>query len=460
MRRFIPVPLTILCVVALWRTPCDAAVKPNILIVFTDDQRWDAFHASGNDKIDTPNLDSLAERGMRFTNAFVTLSICGPSRAAMLTARYNSANGVVTAGGGNLNKNEVTFAQRLKPLGYRTGVAGKWHLATTPTQCGFDFASTCKGNGTWYGRQFERNGEKVTAKGFVDDFIAAETIGFMEKAKAADEPFVFWMCTQVPHMDHKYEWPALPEYLDHYHTQSMPLTPTWNDDLSGKPAHLKTSRSRTQAIKYGYEDPEAIRRHTRDYYASVEQMDASLGRVLDALDRLKIRESTWILFMADNGWMMGDHGFTSKVLAYEESIRVPMMIVGPGVKPGVCDELVLGIDLSATILDVTGLDRPDKIHGRSLLPLAKAEPDVKWRHEFLYEAPKSQLETKPLWAVRNDRWKYVETLLDPKTGEVFQELYDLENDPQEMRNLANSPEQAERVSQLAADMVRLKKEIQ
>jgi arylsulfatase A-like enzyme len=131
---------------------------------------------------------------------------------------------VVTAGGGRLNEGEVTFAERLKPLGYRSAVVGKWHLATTPSECGFDFASICKGNGAWYGRSFERNGEKVIAEGFVDDFIADESIGFIERSVAADAPFVLWMCTQVPHMDRKFEWPADPEFLDRYSRASLPTS--------------------------------------------------------------------------------------------------------------------------------------------------------------------------------------------------------------------------------------------
>jgi arylsulfatase A-like enzyme len=175
---------------------------------------------------------------------------------------------------------------------------------------------------------------------------------------------------------------------------------------------------------------------------------------------MELRDNTWILFMSDNGWMMGDHGFTSKVLAYEESIRVPMMIAGPTTRPTVRDELVLGIDLSATILDLAGVGAPTNIHGNSLLPLTGEEVTAKWRGAFLYEAPQSQLESRPLWAIRTQRWKLIETHMDPGTGEVFHELYDLQNDPREMQNLANEPGQRDRVSELAAELSRMKKNIQ
>lgn len=445
---------------SVWGLSVQAVERPNILILFTDDQRWDALHCAGNDKISTPNLDSIAARGTLFKNAFVTLSICSPSRAAMLTARYNSANGVTVVGKGTMNPGEVTFAQRLKEHGYRTGVTGKWHLGNTPADCGFDFSSVCLSNQTWYGRTFHRNGEKVTTEGFVDDFVVSESIDFIEEASAKGDPFVLWLCTQVPHMDHHQAWPPLPEFLDRYHRQSMPLTHTWNDNLNGKPPYLKESRSRTQALSYGYDDPDAIREHTRQYYASVEQMDASIGRLLDVLDRLKLRDNTWILFMGDNGWMMGDHGFTSKVLAYEESIRVPMMVTGPGTKARTDEHLVLGIDFSATVLDLAGIGRPAEIHGRSLLPLVRPSSDVTdWRTDFLYEAPDPQLGSKPLWAVRDDRWKYIETITETDAGETFVELYDLQNDPQEMRNLAQEPDQKDRLDAVDRRLQALKDEL-
>ena len=206
----------------------------------------------------------------------------------------------------------------------------------------------------------------------------------------------------------------------------MPLPKTWNDDLAGKPDYLRRSRHRTQALKYGYDNPTNIRRHTRDYIASVEQMDATVGRVLDELDRLKVRDKTWIIFMGDNGWMLGEHGMTSKVLPYEESMRVPMAIAGPSTSPKVSTDLVLNIDLTATIYDLAGLPVPTSLHGRSLLALVSGEAPSDWRTSFLYEAPTPQLGSRPLWAARNSRWKYIETHVDE--GKVFAELYDLQAD--------------------------------
>ncbi|WP_146389853.1 sulfatase-like hydrolase/transferase [Allorhodopirellula solitaria] len=435
-------------------TPRQHVSQPNIVFVLTDDHRWDSCGAMGNPQIQTPNLDRIADRGTRFCNAFVTLAICSPSRAACLTGRYGSANGVTAYGNVPLNDGETTFAQALRTVGYATGVTGKWHLKTSPADCGFDFASTCWGNGTWYDRKFTIDGQQKEMPGFVDDVAADESIRFIDQSLQAGKPFVLWMCTQVPHMDSKHTWPAKQEYLANYKTEEMPLPETWDDDLAGKPEYLKTSRNRSQAVKYGYKDPDAIREHARDYYASVEQMDAAVGRVLDRLDRQGLRENTWVIFMGDNGWFLGEHGLTSKVLPYEESMRVPMAIAGPKTSALVSDELVLNIDLTATIYELAGLSAPASLHGRSLISIVTGRHVDDWRTSFLYEAPTPQLGSQPLWAVRDARWKYVETNTDAESGKVFPELYDLQSDAVEKRNLADHPNHRKQLSHLQETLVR------
>ncbi len=435
------------------------AEQPNILFILTDDQRWDLFRASGNERIATPNLDRIAEHGTRFENAFVTLAICSPSRAACLTGRYGSSNGVTSVGNVRLHPSETTFAAILKQAGYATGVTGKWHLKSTPEECGFEFVSTCWSNGTWYDREFTVNGEKKVMPGFVDDVVASESLRFIEQARSQRKPFVLWMCTQVPHMDHRLTWPAREEYLDNYSVDEMPLPETWNENLSGKPIYLKTSRNRTQALKYGYDQPENILRHSRDYYAGVEQMDAAVGRVLDELERLNLRENTWIIFMGDNGWMLGEHGMTSKVLPYEESMRVPMAVAGPKTTQSVSSALVLNIDLTATVYELAGVPIPESLHGRSLLPIISGNAPADWRTSFLYEAPTPQLGSRPLWAVRGERWKYVETQVGDDSGDVFAELYDLNSDPIESNNVARLPEHHARASAFANQLRQLKRAI-
>jgi arylsulfatase A-like enzyme len=429
--------------------------QPNVLFILTDDQRHDAMGCAGNAFVRTPAIDSLAARGARFENGFVTLSICSPSRAACLTGRYGSANGV-TRVPGTLRAGERTIAHRLKDAGYRTGMIGKWHLHNTPEQCGFDHATYFVSNGPYYDRAVIESGRETTAPGYIEDYNAAQGVRFLEQSAKSARPFFLFYCTQVPHMNDKFEWPARPETLARIPAGDMPLPPTWQDDLTGKPPYLRTGRNRQQALRYGYDEADNIRRHFQHYYAAIAEMDAALGRVLAKLDDLGLRDETYILFMGDNGWFMGEHGLTSKVLPYEESIRVPMIVAGPGLRRATNGRLALNVDIAPTILELAGLPVPDDVHGVSLLPLLRGEP-VDWRGSFLYEAPTPSLGSWPLYAVRTDRWKYVQTFdRDAPDRLVFEELYDLKADPHETTNLAARTDHADRLAALTSELARLR----
>lgn len=429
--------------------------RPNFLFIFTDDQRHDALGCV-NPLARTPHLDALASRGVRFSNAFVTLSICSPSRAAVLTGLYGSANGVTTLGT-RIRQGLPTFASSLRQAGWRTGMVGKWHLGTTPAQAGFDEHRFFVSNGPYYNRPVVIDGRKQNVPGFIDDWVAEQAVDFMTRATADKKPFVLWMCTQVPHMDHTMDWNPREESLRRFDQDKMPLPPTWNDDLAGRPGYLKTARSRTQAATYGYDKPDGIRRHWQRYLAALSEVDASIGKALAALKRLGLENDTYVLFMGDNGWFLGEHGFTSKVLPYEQSIRVPMMLAGPGIRPGVDDHLVLNIDLPATMYELAGVDAPP-MHGQSLRPLLDRRPGPPWREAFLYESPQPVLGAYPLLAVRDQRWKYIRTFdADDRRKLIFEELYDLQADPHETTNLAGRAEHADRIKTMAATMATLRR---
>jgi len=237
-----------------------------------------------------------------------------------------------------------------------------------------------------------------------------------------------------------------------YDENAMPVPDSWHDDLRDKPTYLRDSRSRKQALSYGYDRRENIQRHFRRYYAAITEMDAAVGRVLKAVDDLGLRDNTYILFIGDNGWFMSEHGFTSKVLPYEESIRVPMIVAGPGIAARIDNHMVLNIDLAPTILELAGVRVPENIHGLSLVPLLKNRP-VDWRKSFLYEAPTPSLGSWPLMALRTERYKYVRTFdLDERARLVFEELYDLRRDLKEMTNLADDPSYRSIKQQLAAEL--------
>ena len=442
------------------RGEADVARKPNLIFILTDDQRFDALGCV-TPWIHTPNLDALAKRGVRFDRAFVATSICSPSRACCLTGRYGRANGVLGLGQ-SLKRTEVTFAHLLRRAGYQTGYVGKWHIQwPRPKGAGFDFVTYFMSNGPHHNRKVIERGRSKMAQGYVEDYLADQSIEFMEQAVKKGAPFVLHHATQIPHMDHKFSWPARQETLDRYPLDRMPVPTSWRDNLTGKPPYLKQARSYTRAQgMYGYRDAAAIRRHWQAYCASITEMDASLGRIVAALGRLNIRDNTWIILMGDNGWFMGEHGLTSKVLAYEESMRVPFIVSGPGLKGAVCDEMILNADIAPTFLELAGLPVPDNMHGRSLLPLLQGKTDG-WRTSVLYEAVRPELGVQPTVAIRTRRWKYTQTLDAADQDKVaFEELYDLDADPHEMTNLVQVAGHLATVKQLNAELAALRASIQ
>ena len=418
--------------------------RPNIVVILTDDQRLDALGASGNPHIHTPNLDRLAARSVRFTQAHVVMSLCSPSRAAILTGRYGSANGV-TSLDAPLRAGETTFAQALKAVGYRTALSGKWHIGGTPEDAGFDHACYFRGNGTYVGRQVFDQGKEVRPAGHVDNYCVDRSIAFLEDASRRPEPFLLMHAPQLPHMDGQQAWPAPEKFRARYDPAALRLPATVMGDLYGKPKYLAEVRNRTQADSYGYQDVEKVRAHIRDYYAVITQMDEMLGRLLDAMDRLKLRENTWIIFLSDNGWLLGEHRMTSKVLAYADSVRVPLLISGPGVKPGVEARLALNLDIAPTVLELAGAPARAGLHGASLLPLVREGPGA-WRETFVYECLDGYGGTRPMLAAMTPRWSLIRTW--QKRSEVgteakpFEELYDREGDPAEAVNVAGSAETA------------------
>ncbi len=434
---------------------CDAeavADRPNLILIYTDDQRFDGVAANGNELIQTPNLDRLMARSVRFTHAAVVMSLCSPSRAAALTGRYGSANGV-TGLAQRLADGETTFAQQLKEAGYQTAMVGKWHLGDRVPDAGFDFRCYFQGNGTYYGRKVWDNTRHVSPEEHVDAYCVGRSIAFLDEAVKSPKPFVLFHATQLPHMDHRHSWPSEPQHRGLYDDGKMPLPSTWQGDLAGKPPYLAEVRNRTQALKYGYDRPGLIRAHMGDYYGVISEMDSILGELFDALTRLDLWNNTWILFMSDNGWLLGEHGMTSKVLPYSASVRVPMCVYGPGIEPRVEERIALNIDIAPTLLDLAGVEIPARMHGHSLLPVLRQQP-AGWREAFVYECLGGYGGNRPMLAACDARWKLIHTWDRPSdAGSVppaFVELYDMDNDPDERVNLADSPEGADARARLAA----------
>ncbi|HEV7350314.1 sulfatase-like hydrolase/transferase [Telluribacter sp.] len=437
---------------------CVAQLKPNFIVILTDDQRFDAVQENGNPAILTPNLDRLMKKGKNFTNAHVVFALCSPSRAAILTGRYGSANGVLELSS-KLNPGEKTIASYLKEQGYYTGVSGKWHVDQSPQALGFDFATTFYSNGTYHGRKITDQGKMVQPNEHCDAYCARRSLDFLQMAAAKDQPFFLFHNTQLPHMDDHMEWPAQDSTRARYQSSDMPVATNKNDDLANKPKYLKTVRNRTQASVYGYPDKDKIQAHTLDYYSVITEMDAFVGSILKKVDELGLADNTYLIFLSDNGWMLGDHGFTSKVLPYQPSTHVPMCIAGPGIAPSVNASLVLNIDIAPTLLDLAGLKLPARMHGQSLKPvLTGKKPGI--RDFFIYEGLGSYGGAKPNLTVISDRYRYIVTYEDEELDRVnFRELYDLKTDTDEMENLASRPQYASRIKTFEKAIDRHRKEV-
>ncbi|QYY36523.1 sulfatase-like hydrolase/transferase [Ruficoccus sp. ZRK36] len=469
--------------------------RPNILFIFSDDQRADALGAVNPDIV-TPHLDSLAKDGVVFDRAYVTTAICSPSRASTLTGRYGTRNGVSTLSAA-LNEGERTFAQYLGDVGYRTAQFGKWHIKTTPAEAAFQSYAQMYSNGSWYHRNIDSNipgAPKALNGRFYEEVMADMLIDYIDESASSGQPFVAWWCNQVPHLDEKMQYPDVDDTQALYDPADMRVPTNWADEPSAwtvesgeRPPYLAQSRfvSKSAEENYGgpggYDNPapgirnrtvgeDNVQNHLREYYAAVTALDRQIGRVLarlkdpngDGDTSDSIANNTWIIFMGDNGWFTGHHRFTSKVLPYEEASRVPMLVWGPGVSPRTESHLVLNIDLTRLILDIAGT-QADTSHMQGLnLRTLIDEPDTNWRESVYLEGVISEpsLGAEPFDAVVKDHYKLIRTYAD-SSGEsvVWLELYDLETDPDEMHNLSNDPAYASIRDDLTRSLVAQKSAI-
>jgi arylsulfatase A-like enzyme len=414
-----------------WASHLAAPDKPNFVILLVDDQRWDALSHGKETYFMTPALAKAAAQGTYFPNAFVTLSICSPSRAAILSGQYGSRNGVMNMQS-RMKEEAGTLAHTLKNNGYATAVFGKWHLPNQPTNLGFDYSFVFNGITSYWDVDFLENGKKTTTEGFVDDQTIDQMISYLKKR--SENPFFLFVNTFAPHMDEDYDWPIRESVRNNFDLDKAPVPRDWNTDFTGKPDYLPVGRPHQRALEYGYDKPDSIRSHVYKYAAANLAMDQAVGKLFDYLAASGLSENTYVMVLGDNGWFMGEHGLTSKVLAYEESIRVPFFIVGRDVRSGKSEEMVLNIDLFPTITALAGIRNQLPMPGISLKKdlFSKSKPTRKY---IFYEAPLPVHGTYPHYAIRTSDWKYIITYDEKRPDTVyFEELYHLKKDPQELTN--------------------------
>ncbi len=469
------------------------AKRPNIVVFFSDDHTTQSISAYGDARklLKTPGIDRLATEGMRFDRCLVTNSICGPSRAALLTGAYAHVNGFWNNTNSRFDSNQATFPKLLHGAGYQTAIIGKWHLGTDPT--GFDHWQILPGQGAYYNPPMIRNGEKITIPGYVTDIITDETLKWLG-TRDRSKPFLLMCQHKAPHrewepalrhlgfdQDRVYDEPT--NLFDDYanrgpavKAQDMSLEATMTErDLKLVAPKALTTEQRKEWDAY-YEPRNAAyraanlsgkaltkwkyQRYLHDYLACVKSVDESVGKVLAQLDRDGLADNTIVIYASDQGFFLGEHGWFDKRWIFEESLRTPFVVRWPGVvKAGTTtDRLVSLLDVAQTLLDVAGVPAPERMQGRSLVPLLKGQLPADWRTAFYYQYVEypSPHRVRPHEGVITDRYKLVRYF---GVGDDYHELFDRFSDPAEMKSVYGDAAYAEARTALTADLARLKAEL-
>ena len=419
------------------------------MVIVTDDQRPDAMSCyekpSTLSFLKTPNMDRLAAGGVRFRNAFVTTSLCSPSRASMLSGKYVHTH-LVNRLHADLPADCRIFPSLLKEAGYQTGFVGKWHLGpdSDAPDPAFDHWVGVRGQGRYVDPTLNINGERSKVSGYSEELFADHAIEFITRQR--DQPFFLWLAHKAPHS------PCTPpEHLETlYDDIEVPLPATYHETHEDKPEWFVQCHDHDYFHGLLY-PVERYQKYVKNYCRTLVSVDENLGRILDTLDEQGLAEDTAIFYLGDNGHFLGEHQLYSKMLAYEESIRIPLIVRYPGFAPaGVsCDDIVLSVDLAPTILEMADLPVPGDMEGRSARQLVAGNSVTDWRRSFLYEYFTSTWGVPSLECVRTaDDWKYVRFA-------DWEQLYNLNEDPTEVRNLAGTDEYAEKKEALMAELRQL-----
>ena len=441
-----------------------AAARPNFLFVYADDQRWDAMGVVQREQgerarfpwFQTPNMDRLAAEGVRFRNAFVVHSLCSPSRAAFLTGLYNHLNGVAN-NHTPFPANSITHAALLRAAGYRTGYIGKWHMGQQRgPRPGFDYSASYVAHGRYDDCPFEIDGARTETMGWVDDVATDFAIEFLKQNQA--KPFLLIVGYKSPHGPRTPPARWQSELGDVEAKPAVTATnfaPYRGKVEAGQPAKAQPAPARASEAPHG-PGPELV----RNYFRTIAAVDENLGRLLATLDELRLAENTVVVYASDNGFFLGEHGLGDKRAAYEESIRIPLLLrypkLGDRAKGKVIDALALNIDLAPTFLDLASVPVPAQMQGKSWRPLLESKPAA-WRKSFFYEYfYEKGFAITTVLAVRTESAK----LIRYPGHDDWTELFDLKADPNETRNLAGDARGQKLLESMKAEFERQAKSIE
>lgn len=441
--------------------------KPNIVFILTDDQAWNVLGRDGRYTfMKTPNIDRIADEGLVFENAYVTTSLCSPSRASFMTGCYAHKHSVYVNSYGDPDPNVPFLPKILQDAGYETAFLGKWHMkdGANPRD-GFDYWLSFDRQGQYIDPPLNENGREFSEKGYITDILTDYAIRWLKRPR--EKPFCLFLWHKAVHAP----FTPAPSDSSAFADALIPEYENWYDDMEDKPQWIR--RGWFYGVHYdnwkesiGKPVPEKIDPHPWDpknpkvmgYLRAMLAVDRSVGNIRACLEELNIMDKTVLVFGSDNGFFIGSHQRGDKRLMYEESIRIPLIMRYPEmIKAGtISSEMVLNLDVAPTLIELSGGNLPGDIQGNSLVPLLKQE-DTKWRKSFMYEYFQEAYAPGfvTMVGVRNERYKYIESLNLP--GDI-NELYDLEMDPGEMENKINDPAYEAIKSEMIRELQRLKAE--
>ncbi len=503
-RRYVFAGATLLCIVVSSAHPAAAAAardaRPNILYIMSDDHGYQAISAYGSQLIDTPNIDRIAKAGVRFDRCYVTNSLCGPSRACLLTGTYSHVNGMYDHYTSTFNNALPTFPKLLQAAGYQTAIVGKWHLTSDPA--GFDYWDVLPGQGRYYRPEFITAAGKTAVPGYVTDVITKKSLDWLRNERNPNEPFLLMVHHKAPHRP----WDPASEKLAAFEKATYPEPATLFDNYATRGRAAKEATMRMDDLnptidlklwaptdgnrkwlyaqmlpeerkqwekhvdprleKFNQADPQGrdrtrwyYQQYLRDYLACISSVDDSVGQLLDYLDQAGLADNTIVVYASDQGFYLGEHSWFDKRFMYEQSLRTPLMIRWPGtVQPGTVDNhMVSNLDFAETFLDAAGIAAPETMQGRSFLPILRGQPPADWRTTFYYhyyEGVKYDHHVPRHEGVTNGDAKLIYFY---PIGEW--QLFDLKKDPQELTNVWNQPEYATTQKALLAELHRLRTDL-
>lgn len=471
----------------------------NIVYIMSDDHAQQAISCYDTRYASTPNIDRLAEEGVKFTNSFVVNSISGPSRACLLTGKYSHKNGMID-NSVTFNTSQPTFPPMLQKAGYQTALIGKWHLGGTPTQSsGFDHWEILIGQGEYYNPDFITPSGKVTEQGYATHIITQKSLDWLSH-RNKEKPFCLMIHHKAPHR----LWAAEEKYLSLFEDSIFNVPPTFWDNYESKNGnpprvaakeqemHINDLRIR-EDIKIDYVDRRMnqsqlaawnavyqpisdyfrranlsgkalteykYQRYMRDYLKTSQSVDDAVGEVYAYLKKEGLLENTIIIYTSDQGFYLGEHGWFDKRFMYEESFRTPLVMRLPSQfkKKGNVTQFVQNIDHAPTFLAMAGIAKPQDIDGESYLPIIKDNNTKNWRtsmyyHYFEYPAEHA---VKRHYGIRNHRYKLIHFYNDIDTWE----FYDLQEDPHEMNNAINEKQYQNTIASMRQELTQMQKKYQ